>query len=445
MINAIILAAGKGTRMKTDLPKCAFPILEKPMIKYIMDALDKTKVDKKIVVVGYKKEVFYELLNDVYFAEQVNQLGTADAVKAALNYIDDDGISLIIPGDTPLINYEKINSLIELELSMNKDIALLTTILDNPTGYGRIIREDGKIVRIAEENDAYSDEKQIKEVNTGIMVVKNSFLKEAIHKIKNNNSKKEYYLTDLIQFASEISSIILDENDILYGINDLYALSMVEEMVRKNILKKHMLNGVNIINPNTVTIYPDVEIEDGVTIYPNSFIKGKSIIKKGAIIGPNSELNNATVLENAKVVHSVVYDSTINKNASVGPFAHVRLHTVIGESNRIGNFVEVKNSILGTNTKSSHLSYLGDSEIGNNVNIGCGSITVNYDGKAKNKTVIGDNVFVGCNSNLIAPIKIEKNAFIAAGSTITEDVEEADLAIARSKQINKKGYAKKYK
>jgi len=444
MINAIILAAGKGTRMKTDLPKCAFPILEKPMIKYITDALDKTMVEKRIVVVGYKKEVFYELLNDCIFAEQKEQLGTADAVKAALNYLD-DGITLIIPGDTPLINYEKINSLIETELMLNKDITLLTTILDNPTGYGRIVREDGKIVRIAEENDAYSDEKQIKEVNTGIMVVKNSFLKEAIHKIENNNSKKEYYLTDIIQFTTDISSVILDENDILYGINDLYTLSMVEDMVRKNILKKHMLNGVNIINPNTVTIYPDVEIEDGVTIYPNSFIKGNSIIKKGAIIGPNTELSNATVLENAKVVHSVVYDSTINKNASVGPFAHIRLHTVVGEGNRIGNFVEVKNSILGANTKSSHLSYLGDSQIGNNVNIGCGSITVNYDGKAKNRTVIGNNVFVGCNSNLIAPIKIEDDAFIAAGSTITEDVEKDDLAIARSRQVNKKGYAKKYK
>lgn len=444
MINAIILAAGKGTRMKTDLPKCAFPILEKPMIKYIMDALDKTKVDKKIVVVGYKKEVFYELLDNCCFAVQENQLGTADAVKSAIPYLD-DGITLIIPGDTPLINYEKINSLIETELALKKDIAILTTFLDNPTGYGRIIREKGKINRIVEERDCYEDEKQIKEVNTGIMVVDNKFLKEAIYKIENNNAKNEYYLTDILQFTDEIASIILDDNDILYGINDLYALSMVEDMVRKAILKKHMLNGVNIVNPSTVTIYPDVVIDDGVTIYPNSFIRGNTIIKKGAIIGPNTELNNAIIKEDAKVKHSVVYDSTIGKNATIGPFAHIRLNAVIGESNRIGNFVEVKNSILGTNTKSSHLSYLGDSQIGSNVNIGCGSITVNYDGKKKHKTVIGDNVFIGCNSNLIAPIEIKDNAFIAAGSTITDDVDDNDLAIARSRQINKKGYAKKYK
>ena len=444
MINAIILAAGKGTRMKTDLPKCAFPILEKPMIQYIMDALDKTKVDKKIVVVGYKKEVFYELLDNCCFAVQENQLGTADAVKSAIPYLD-DGITLIIPGDTPLINYEKINSLIETELDLKKDIAILTTFLDNPTGYGRIIREKGKITRIVEERDCYEDEKQIKEVNTGIMVVDNKFLKETIHKIENNNAKNEYYLTDILQFTDEIASIILDDNDILYGINDLYALSIVEDMVRKAILKKHMLNGVNIVNPSTVTIYPDVVIDDGVTIYPNSFIRGNTIIKKGAIIGPNTELNNAIIKEDAKVKHSVVYDSTIGKNATIGPFAHIRLNAVIGESNRIGNFVEVKNSILGTNTKSSHLSYLGDSQIGSNVNVGCGSITVNYDGKKKHKTVIGDNVFIGCNSNLIAPIEIKDNAFIAAGSTITDDVDDNDLAIARSRQINKKGYAKKYK
>ena len=445
MINAIILAAGKGTRMKTDLPKCAFPILEKPMINYIMDALDKTKVDKRIVVVGHKKEVFYELLNDVIFAEQVNQLGTADAVKAALDYIDDEGITLIIPGDTPLINYEKINSLIEIELTLKKDLALLTTILDDPTGYGRIVREDGKIVRIAEENDAYTDEKQIKEVNTGIMVAKNSFLKEAIYKINNKNSKKEYYLTDIVNFTDDITSIILDHNEILYGINDLYTLSVVENMVRENILKKHTLNGVNIINANTVTIYPDVVIEEGVTIYPNSFIRGNTVIKKGAVIGPNTELNNATILENANVKHSVVYDSTIGQYATIGPFAHIRMNAVIGPNNRIGNFVEVKNSVLGDTTKASHLSYLGDSLIGENVNIGCGAITVNYDGKKKHKTTIGNNVFVGCNANLIAPVEIKDNAFVAAGSTITQDVEEYYLAIARSRQTNIKGYAKKYR
>ena len=444
MIYSIILAAGKGTRMKTELPKCAFPILEKPMINYIIDAIDKTKVDRKIVVVGYKKEVFYELLKDVIFAEQKNQLGTADAVKAALPYIE-EGYTLILPGDTPLISYEKINSLIDIELTLDNDIALLTTELDNPTGYGRIIRKNGKIERIVEEKDAFDDEKEIKEVNTGIMIVKNSFLKDAIYKIDNNNAKREYYLTDLLKFTENITSIKLDNNEILYGINDLYTLSVVEDMVRNEILKRHTLNGVNIVNANTVTIYPDVEIESGVTIYPNSFIRGNTQIKKGAIIGPNTELYNAIILENAKVKHSVVYDSTIGKFSVVGPFAHIRMNTIIGPNNRIGNFVEVKNSMLGDTTKASHLSYLGDSQIGDNVNIGCGSITVNYDGKKKHKTIIGNNVFVGCNSNLIAPVEIKDNAFIAAGSTITDNVDESDLAIARSRQVNKKGYAKKYK
>ncbi len=444
MISAIILAAGKGERMKTNIPKCAFPILKKPMINYIIDTLKKTKVDNRVIVVGHKKEVFLELLPNETFSVQEEQLGTADAVKSALDKID-SGITIVLPGDTPLISSTLINKLIDIQIKENNDMTLCTMMLDNPFGYGRIVRTNKKITQIVEEKDATAEEKKIKEVNTGIMVFDNEFLKKAIKKIKNDNAKGEYYLTDIVNFTKKISNYLLDNPDMLLGINDLYSLSVVEEKLEEDIKKKLLLSGVTIINKNTVTIGPDVEIEPGVTIYPNSFIMGKTKICKNSIIGPSSEIYNSIICENVLCRQSVVYDSTISKDATVGPFAHIRMNTIIGEKNRIGNFVEVKNSILGVNTKASHLSYLGDSEIGNNVNIGCGSITVNYDGKKKSKTIIGNNVFVGCNSNLIAPITIKDDSFIAAGSTITLDVEESDLAIARSKQINKKGYAKKYK
>ncbi|MCR5461890.1 MAG: bifunctional UDP-N-acetylglucosamine diphosphorylase/glucosamine-1-phosphate N-acetyltransferase GlmU [bacterium] len=444
MINAIILAAGMGSRMKTDLPKCAFPILKKPMIKYILDALDKTIVENRVIVVGYKKEVLYGMLKDEKFAVQEKQLGTADAVKTAIPYLN-DGVTIILPGDTPLIDSRFIDNIIKSHIEGENDVTICTARLENPFGYGRIVREKGKIKRIVEEKDATGEIKIINEVNTGIIVINNDYLKVAINKIDNKNAKGEYYLTDIINFTNKIGSHTLGDTNLIQGINDLYQLSIVEKSLIDSVLKQHMLNGVNIINPSTVTIGADVVIESGATIYPNSLILGNTIIKKGAIVGPSTELYNATICENVRCMESVVYDSTINKDSVIGPFAHIRMNAVIGEANRIGNFVEVKNSTTGFNTKASHLSYLGDATIGSKVNVGCGAITVNYDGKIKSKTIIEDNVFIGCNSNLIAPVTIKKDAFIAAGSTITDDVENEDLAIARSKQINKKGYARKYK
>lgn len=444
MINAIILAAGKGTRMKTEMPKCIFPILKKPMLSYILSSLDESIVENRIIVVGHKKEMFYEMYEDELFAIQENQLGTADAIKSTLPMLD-DGISIILPGDTPLISKDLINDMISFQKSNDYDLVVGTINMDNPFGYGRIVKNNDYISKIVEEKDASSEIKKIREVNSGIMVVKNSILKEYIPKIKNNNAKNEYYLTDLIEIVGNAISYEITDKDSLMGINDLYTLSVVEKKLSIDIKKKLMLDGVNIINPDTVIIGPDVKISSGVTIYPNTFITGNTIILENAIIGPNSELHNAKICENALCRHSVIYDSTISKDAEVGPFTHLRMNAVVGEKGRVGNFVEIKNSTLGYNTKSAHLSYLGDSTIGDKVNIGCGSITVNYDGKKKSRTVIGNNVFVGCNSNLIAPITIADNSFIAAGSTITDDVDENDLAIARARQVNKKGYAKKYK
>ncbi len=449
MNNAIILAAGKGTRMKTELPKCAFPLLKKPMVTYIIEALESISIDQIICVVGHKKEVLQDILKDrVKYAIQEEQLGTGHAVKCALDFIDDNGYSIILPGDTPLIDKEILDQLIEVHKSNKNDFTIGTIVLDNPFGFGRIVRDSSNsVLRIVEEKDASEEERKIKEINTGLFLVDNFLLKKALLKIKNNNAKGEYYLTDIVEILSKeakIGTFTIKDTYKLNGINDLYTLSLVEKQFREAILKKHMLNGVNIVNPETVTIGNDVTIEAGTTIYQGSLILGKTSIGRNCVVGPNSEIFNSTLKDGSKLLHSVCYDSTLEENSSVGPFSHIRMNTVVGQANRIGNFVEMKNSVIGPKTNVAHLTYVGDTDCGGGVNFGCGTVTVNYDGKNKYRTTIGDNVFIGCNSNLIAPVNIGSESFIAAGSTITDSIEENDFAIARAKQVTKKGYAKKF-
>ena len=449
MNNAIILAAGKGTRMKTELPKCAFPLLKKPMVTYIIEALESINIDQIICVVGHKKEVLQDILKDrVKYAIQEEQLGTGHAVKCALDFIDDNGYTIILPGDTPLIDKEILDQLIEVHKSNKNDFTIGTIVLDNPFGFGRIVRDSSNyVLRIVEEKDASEEERKIKEINTGLFLVDNSLLKKALLEIKNNNAKGEYYLTDIVEILSKkakIGTFTIKDTYKLNGINDLYTLSLVEKQFREAILKKHMLNGVNIVNPETVTIGNDVTIEAGSTIYQGSLILGKTSIGRNCVVGPNSEIFNSTLKDGSKLLHSVCYDSTLEENSSVGPFSHIRMNTVVGQDNRIGNFVEMKNSVIGPKTNVAHLTYVGDTDCGGGVNFGCGTVTVNYDGKNKYRTTIGDNVFIGCNSNLIAPVNIGSESFIAAGSTITDSIDENDFAIARAKQVTKKGYAKKF-
>lgn len=448
---AIILAAGKGTRMKTEMPKCAFPLLTKPMISYIVDSLEKCDIDEIVTIVGHKKEEIEKLLaNRVNYAHQEEQLGTGHAVLCAKDYITDEGISIIIPGDTPLIDEDIINNLIRIHTSNNNDLTIGTIILDNPFGFGRIIRSNSNLItKIIEEKDANTKEKEIKEVNSGVYCISNKLLFSALKKVKPNAIKNEYYFTDIIEILSnegyKIDSFTIKDVYKLNGINDLYTLSQIEKQLRNEINKKHMLNGVNIINPETVTISKDVIIEEGVTINQGCVINGNTIIKKGAYIGPNCEIVNSIIEEDTRILHSVIMDSRVMKNANVGPFAHLRMNSVVGENDRIGNFVEMKNSKLGEKTNVAHLTYIGDCECGDNVNWGCGTVTVNYDGKNKHKTNIGSNVFIGCNTNLIAPINVESNSYIAAGSTVTKDIKEGDFVIAREREVIKEGYASNYK
>jgi bifunctional UDP-N-acetylglucosamine pyrophosphorylase/glucosamine-1-phosphate N-acetyltransferase len=445
---AIVLAAGKGTRMRTELPKCAYPILKKPMIEYILEEIEQSVIDETTIVVGHQKQVFYDILGDrVNFVTQEEQLGTGHAVKMAKDVLADKvGQTIIMLGDMPLVDYKVINKVINYHRDRKHDLTILTTKFENPKGYGRILRkENGVIESIVEHNDCTDEQKKITEVNTGIYVVDNKLLFEAVDMIQVNEKKGEYYLTDIVEIMRDnyrVGTFELWDNAKVMGINDLYSVSVAEKFLRDSINKSHMLNGVSIINPETVTIGHDVYIEPGVTIYPNTYLTGGSVIKTGSKIGPNTEIHTSVVHENVIVKHSLVFDSEINENSTIGPFAHLRNQAIIGPNNRIGNFVEVKNSRTGFNTKAAHLAYIGDSETGKNVNFGCGSITVNYDGVKKHKTIIGDDVFIGCNTNLVAPISIGDNVFIAAGSTVTKDVPKGALAIARNRQINKEDYRK---
>ncbi|MBU1093699.1 MAG: bifunctional UDP-N-acetylglucosamine diphosphorylase/glucosamine-1-phosphate N-acetyltransferase GlmU [Firmicutes bacterium] len=447
---ALVLAAGKGTRMRTELPKCAFPILKKPMISYIVENIEQSTIDDICVVVGHKKNVIEEILqNRVCYAEQLEQLGTGHAVLSAASQLEDkEGTTFILPGDMPLMEYPVMNKILRAHEEMGNDLTIVTMKLENPKGYGRIVRNEyGTVTGIIEENDCNESQKLIKEVNSSVYVVDNKLLFKYVKQIKKSDRKGEYYLTDIVTLMHQnhkINTFMLRDPMIGMGFNDLYGISIAEKYLRESINKGHMLNGVSIINPETVTIGHNVSIEEGVWIYPNTTIIGNTVLKRGCRVGPNSEIIDSTIHEFAEIRHSIVVDSEVGENTTVGPFAHLRGHASIGKNNRIGNFVEVKKSTTGEGTKAAHLSYIGDSTVGSRVNFGCGSVTVNYDGVKKNQTVIGDDVFVGCNVNLIAPISIGDNVFLAAGSTVTKDVPKGALAIARNKQINKEDYAKHF-
>ena len=444
----VVLAAGKVTRMKTELPKCAYPILKKPMIEYIVERLERTMIDETVVVIGHQKEVLMNILGHrVQYAEQKEQLGTGHAVLSAAPVLEGkSGTTFILPGDMPLMSIDLTNQILRAHEEMGNDLTVVSMIFDNPTSYGRILRDEyGSISAIIEEKDCSNEQKLIKEVNSGVYAVNNEVLFDVLKKIKRNERKGEYYLTDIVSLMRhdfKIGSFVVRDAYMMMGVNDLYAVSIAERYLRDEINKNHMLNGVQMISPNTITIGHNVLIDPGVMILPNTTITGDSVIKEGAVIGPNTEIHNGFIDKFVEVKHSLIYDSSVGEYSTIGPFAHLRNQASIGSHNRIGNFVEVKKSSTGENTKAAHLSYIGDAVVGDNVNFGCGSITVNYDGVKKHQTTIGNDVFIGCNVNLIAPISIEDEVFIAAGSTVTENIPKGSLTIARNKQINKADYYK---
>lgn len=449
-IYSVILAAGKGTRMKSNLLKVLHQIDGKPMVSHIIDTLNEIKIKDIVIVVGHQSEEVINTLGDkLKYVHQEQQLGTGHAVLQAKGLLKDKkGITLVLSGDAPLLTTETINSLIEEHEKTNVAATILTTEIDVPTGYGRIIRDNNrKVMKIVEEKDTTIEEKQVKEINTGIYCFDNEKLFDAIDKISNNNKQNEYYLTDVIEILRsqgyQVGAYLSKDPSETIGINDRIALSEAEKIFRNRILEKHMRQGVTIIDPTNTYIGKEVIIEFDTIIHPNTFLRGKTTIGANCVIGPNTEIADTKIGNGVTITHSVINSSTLNNNSIIGPFAYIRPNCNIEDSVKIGDFVEVKNSKIGRGTKIPHLSYIGDADLGENVNIGSGTITVNYDGVQKHRTKIGDRSFVGCNTNLVAPVTLGNDTYIAAGSTITDDVPDFSLSIARQKQTNKENYVKK--
>ncbi|WP_431028588.1 bifunctional UDP-N-acetylglucosamine diphosphorylase/glucosamine-1-phosphate N-acetyltransferase GlmU [Lysinibacillus sp. LZ02] len=446
-IFAIVLAAGQGTRMKSKLYKVLHSVCGKPMVQHVVDHIGTLDVERIVTVVGHGAEMVKEQLGEQSeYVLQAEQLGTAHAVQQAEPLLGKlEGTTLVVCGDTPLIRPETMKALFDYHTSQNAKATILTAVASNPTGYGRILRDtEGNVAQIVEQKDATEEQKKVTEINTGTYCFDNKALFEALKLVKNDNAQGEYYLPDVIEILQKqgevVAAYVTDHFDETLGVNDRFALSQAEEIMRARINERHMRNGVTIINPSTTHISAEAIIGSDTIIQPGCVIEGNTVIGEDCVIGPNSHIVNSTVGNGTTIQNSVVLDSTVGHKTAVGPFAHLRPASALGDHVKIGNFVEVKKSTLGNNTKVSHLSYIGDAEVGDNCNIGCGSITVNYDGKNKFKTIIEDDVFVGCNSNLVAPVTLGQGSFIAAGSTVTQDVPADALAVARARQENKLNY-----
>ncbi|WDV45557.1 bifunctional UDP-N-acetylglucosamine diphosphorylase/glucosamine-1-phosphate N-acetyltransferase GlmU [Clostridiaceae bacterium M8S5] len=460
MIISVILAAGEGSRMKSKLPKAVHKVCGKSIINYMMSTCINGGSDKSVIIVGHnKEEVLKEIekhgQNKVEAIEQpIGEnvpYGTGYAVMQAKEYIGDDDTVITLCGDTPLVTDTTIKKIIEYHDREKNEVTILTADINNPKGYGRIIRDElnSTVSEIVEEKDADEMQKAKKEVNSGIYCFSGKRLKEALKKLTNDNSQNEYYLTDTIKILKQdgykVGACKLDDNNEILGINSRVQLAEVQQIMQKRINDEIMLSGVTIINPNSTYIEYGVEIGRDTIIYPNTYIEGSTIIGKDCVIGPNSRIIDSTIGNDVKVEQSTIVESKIGDNTTIGPYAYLRPNSNIGNNVKIGDFVEVKNSTIGNNTKASHLAYIGDANVGDKVNIGCGVVFVNYDGVNKHQTTVEDNVFVGSNCNLVAPVTIKENALLAAGSTITDDVQANALSIARARQINKDNWVKNKK
>jgi len=447
---ALVLAAGEGKRMKSKYSKMVHKACGKQVINWVFDTVEKVGFSETIVIVGHGADQVKECLGDKYkYVLQKEQLGTGHAVMQAESLLRDrEGLVFILYGDTPLISPETVNGAIENHRNSGCQATIVTAILDNPSGYGRIVRDlDGNVVKIVEHRDASPEELNINEINSGMYCFWIKDLLIALKDLNNDNDQGEYYITDTIEIllkkGLKIGTYEVKNPVEILGINDRVQLYQASEVIRKRILEYHMKDGVTIIDPNSTFIDDRVKIGMDTVIYPGTIIEGSTEIGEECIIGPNSRIISSTIGSCVEIVNSIVVESVIGNNTSIGPFAYIRPENRIGSNVKIGDFVELKKSVIGDKTKIPHLSYIGDTTVGKNTNIACGVITVNYNGKEKNRTDIGNNTFVGCNVNLIAPVKVEDNSYIAAGSTITDDVPEYSLAIARERQVIKEDWVKK--
>lgn len=447
---ALILAAGQGKRIKSDIPKVLHKVCGKEMVNHVIDNMRKANIEDVNVIIGKGAELVKEGTKErnVSYSLQEEQLGTGHAVKCATDFLKGKkGTVIVFAGDAPLTKESTIENLIKEHEENKNSATLLSAMVEDPTGYGRIIRDcNGDVLKIVEHKDCNEEELLVNEMNAAMYCFDIEELLNSLEKLSNNNNQGEYYLTDVIGILKDegkkIGAVVTDYEDTI-GVNSRAQLAEAEEILRSRINNIHLDNGVTLIDPKATYIGIDVTIGKDTIIYPGTILEGNTVIGSNCLIMQNCRIKDSKINDGVTVESSVILDSEIGKNTTVGPFAYIRPESKIGEKARIGDFVEIKKSTIGNGTKVSHLTYIGDAEVGSGCNFGCGTVVVNYDGKVKNKTIIGNNSFIGCNTNLVSPVRVYDNTYIAAGSTITNDVEEGDLAVARAKQRNIKGWVEK--
>lgn len=452
-LSAVVLAAGKGKRMKTAIPKVLHQVAGEPMIAHVLRAAGSVDADPVVVVVGHNGEQIEAHLNgnghDVITAWQEKLLGTGDAVRSALPHIPAKSrYVLVLCGDAPLIRHSTLKHLIESHRERKPAITMLTAIVDDPSGYGRVIRDrDGFVQQIVEEVDATREQKKIKEINSGIYIFNQDILREGLENLQAMNNQNEYYLTDVIKYAVgkglRVDAIKTDDPAEILGVNSRKELAVANHILYRRNAERLMENGVTVIDPSTTYIECFCEVGQDTVIYPGTFLRGKTVIGERCLIGPGCDIRDSIIGSEVEMSRCVVVESRIEDGVKVGPFAYLRPGTTVRSGAKVGTFVELKKTTVGKGSKVPHLSYMGDAEIGDGVNIGAGSITCNYDGFEKHRTIIEDDAFIGSDTMFVAPVRIGRGAFTGAGSVITDDVPEESLGIARARQVNKEKWAKK--
>ena len=450
-LDIVILAAGRGTRMNSNIPKVLHQIGGDSLLGHVIATASQLESEQVHIVVGYGAEQIkseFSSQNELRWALQEQQLGTGHAVMQAMPSIDitkPEKCVLVLYGDVPLTNFSTLSKLVQQASAST--LCLLTLVTENPTGLGRIVRNSaGEITAIVEEKDASEAQKQIKEINTGIMVIPATKLNTWLNSLGNNNAQGEYYLTDVVAMAAAddycaISAMVIDDESEVQGVNDKAQLASLERQFQMNNAEQLLKAGVLLRDPSRIDIRGEIETGSDVEIDINALFEGRVSLGNGVKIGANVVIKDSKIADNVNILHGSTIDGAeIGEGASVGPCARIRPGTILKENTKIGNFVETKNAIIGKGSKASHLAYIGDAELGENVNIGAGTIFCNYDGVNKHKTIIGDNVFVGSNSVLVAPVTLADNTFVAAGSSINSDVPADSLAVARAKQRNIPGW-----
>jgi len=439
MIAVAVLAAGKGTRMKSDLPKVLHLLAGKSLVERVLDSCHLLQPERQLVIIGYQGQKVQQALSDrqnLEFVEQKEQLGTGHAVQQLLDSLKNyQGELLVINGDAPLLRAETLQKLVEFHQKSKSAATLLTALLPNPQGYGRIFcNQDQTIQQIIEDRDCSPEQKLNNRVNAGIYCFDWQKLATALPKLSTNNDQQEYYLTEVVDYLDKVTAFDVEDYQEINGINDRLQLSNAYNILQTRIKENWLKAGVMMHNPDTITIDETVKLEPDVIIEPQTHLQGNTSIKRGSKIGPGSLVKNSTIGENVTILYSVVSDSEVDSNTTVGPYTHLRGEAKIAANCRIGNFVEIKKSSLGANTNAAHLSYLGNATLGEKVNIGAGTITANYDGVNKHCTTIKNGTKTGSNSVLVAPVTLGQNVTVAAGSVVTNDVDDDCLVIARSRQ-----------